>query len=383
MKILFLVWESLGGKNMLEALEKIGYEVELFDFSANTDKRQKLTDELTLKIISSGYKYVFSFNYFSNVAIACKACKVTYVSWVYDSPCLELYSSTIKFETNRVFVFDSFECQKMNSLGVSTVEYLPLASAAKSYDKAIKSAVDCEKYRCDIAFVGAIKTESDKEKFHRFDKLDQYTKGYLDGVIQAQKHVYGYNFVESTLTGDIINNLQKVFPISIKDDSIAEPKWIYSNYYINQRITGLERTEIIKMLSEDYNFNLYTLEETPLLPKTHNMGEVNYYTEAPLAFYNAKINLNITTRSIQNGIPLRALDIMGSHGFLLTNYQSDFERFFIPNEDFVYYKSYDDLASKVDYYLNHEEERKAIAENGYNKVKKFHSYADRIKVMFD
>ena len=44
----------------------------------------------------------------------------------------------------------------------------------------------------------------------------------------------------------------------------------------------------------------------------------------PLVFQNSKINLNITLRSIKNGIPLRAIDIMGAGGFLLTNYQNDF-----------------------------------------------------------
>ena len=37
-------------------------------------------------------------------------------------------------------------------------------------------------------------------------------------------------------------------------------------------------------------------------------------------FANSKVNLNITLRNIKTGIPLRALDIMGAGGFLLTNY---------------------------------------------------------------
>ena len=46
----------------------------------------------------------------------------------------------------------------------------------------------------------------------------------------------------------------------------------------------------------------------------------------------------------------------------------------IRDRDFVYYESIDDLIRKCDYYIKHEDERKAIALNGYNKVKEFHNY---------
>jgi len=39
------------------------------------------------------------------------------------------------------------------------------------------------------------------------------------------------------------------------------------------------------------------------------------------------------------------------------------------------------LREKVAYYLEHEEERKQIAENGYKKVKEYHKYVNRISEM--
>lgn len=54
------------------------------------------------------------------------------------------------------------------------------------------------------------------------------------------------------------------------------------------------------------------------------MGAVDYYEVMPHVFKQSKINLNITLRSIQSGMPLRAWDIMGAGGFLLSNYQADF-----------------------------------------------------------
>ena len=383
MRVLFLVWESLGGRHMADALQKKGYEVSFFKFSKDEDaKRSKeQTMGLTQELLNGGYDFVFSFNFFPTAAIACKASNVTYISWVYDNPCIEMYSQTVSFPTNRVFVFDSSEYMKFQGMAIDTVHYLPLASAADQYATVISDSADFHKYDCDIAFVGATKNEQ-SQRFSAFDKLDEYTKGYLNGIINAQKSIYGLNFVEKTLSPMIMDRIRVVFPVKLGEDSLATPQWLISNYYINQLITGKERAEILKMLSEKYSVNLYTLEETPDLPKVNNMGEVEYYTEAPLVFNRAKINLNITLKSIATGIPLRTMDIMASKGFLLTNFQQDFMDHFVPDEDFVYYENYEDLMSKCEYYLVHDNERREIAENGFEKMRKFHTYEARIEEMF-
>ena len=88
-------------------------------------------------------------------------------------------------------------------------------------------------------------------------------------------------------------------------------------------------------------------------------------------------------RGIKSGIPLRAFDIMGAGGFLLSNYQEGFLEYFVPGEDFVYYESKEDLLAKVEYYLSHDEERKAIARNGHEKVAASHTYRHRIGEMLN
>ena len=56
--------------------------------------------------------------------------------------------------------------------------------------------------------------------------------------------------------------------------------------------------------------------------------------------------LNLTLRSITSGIPLRALDILGCGGFLLSNYQPELCEYFTPDVDFVYFNDMDDLEQK-------------------------------------
>ena len=112
-----------------------------------------------------------------------------------------------------------------------------------------------------------------------------------------------------------------------------------------------------------------------------NSGPVDYEKEMPIVFKNSRINLNMTLRSIHTGIPLRAMDIMGCGGFLLTNYQEDFLEHFEPGVDYVYYSSCEELLELAEYYMNHEEERLEIARNGYHRVKTGHTYRNRVEYL--
>ena len=47
---------------------------------------------------------------------------------------------------------------------------------------------------------------------------------------------------------------------------------------------------------------------------------------------------------------------------------------YVPDEDFVFYESKQDMISKIEYYLKHEDERVAIARNGYERTVANHTY---------
>lgn len=74
---------------------------------------------------------------------------------------------------------------------------------------------------------------------------------------------------------------------------------------------------------------------------------------------------------------------MGAGGFLLTNYQEDFLKDFVPNEDYVFYDSVEDCVDKCRYYISHEDERIRIAKNGYTKVKEKYNYKLRLAQIMD
>lgn len=207
-----------------------------------------------------------------------------------------------------------------------------------------------------------------------YQKLDSFTKGYLDGIMASQLKISGYNFIREALTPDIIKKLYIAEPYEPTFDGAETLDYIYADYYIARKLTSLERTQVLSSVAQHYPLKLFTLNSNVNIPNVTNMGITDYYSEMPLVFHDSKINLNISLRSIKTGIPLRCMDIMAAGGFLLTNYQADMLDHFIPNEDFVYYEDQSDLIKKIDYYLEHDEKRKQITENGHQKTAQNHSY---------
>lgn len=380
MKIMILAWKSFGNEDITEAFQELGHEVISHPFADNGQKTdEELRQELNQAIQTHTPDFLFSFNYFPAAAFVCKEIALPYVAWIYDSPYVRLYHYTINYPTNHVFTFDKEQYLEFHNAGIQTVHYLPMAANTKR----LSAMQDLKRFRNtpwynrhSVAFVGSLYTE--KHQFYqRMDKISPYTRGYLEGLMAAQKQVYGYNFIQSSLPEPVIRDMQNSLPLQPGNDSVESVEYLFAQYVINRQLTAIERQEMLTAVAERFSLDLYTPEQNTKLKGCTNHGPVDYYDYAPYVFKQAKINLNITLRSILSGIPLRAFDIMGAGGFLLTNYQADFLDDFVPGEDLVFYENQADLLDKIAYYLEHEKERSDIAHNGFQKIAARHTYVHR------
>lgn len=384
MKILFMEWKSFGNEDILASFRKLGHEVECFPFS-NKELRSDETvqNEIAAKIREFSPDFVFSFNFFPIISLACKQTDMRYVSWIYDSPYVLLYSYTVIYPRNYVFVFDKELYLEFHKAGIQTVHYLPMAANADRLAQMTDDAAFCStswKNQKDVAFVGSLYTEK-HQFFQRLDGISEYTRGYLEGLMSAQKQVQGYNFIQESLPQEIIRDMQRILPMHPDPSGVESTEYLFAQYVINREITARERKELLREVSARYGLDLYTPDPSFSMDGCVNHGPVDFYDMAPYVFRHARINLNISLRSIKSGMPLRIFDIMGSGGFLLTNYQADFLDCFIPDEDYVYYESKEDMMRKISYYLSHEKERREIARNGLQKIAAAHTYVHRIQEM--
>lgn len=387
MKILFIEWNSFGNEDIKKAFAAEGHNVVCYPF-ANRDGRRdaELEKDLSAFLRREVPDVVFSFNYFPVISNVCKKEDIRYISWIYDSPYVMLYSYTVINPCNMIYVFDKELYMEFHNAGIETVHYMPMAANTERLDMLTSnstaqptSADSKQSFLYGISFVGSLYTE-EHNFFDRMTSLSDYTKGYLDAIMSAQVKIQGYNFIQESLS-PIMDDLYQALPMDPNPDGVESKEYLYAQYVINRKITGLEREELIRAIAERFHFDLFTPNKDYSMPNLTNHGTADYYTEMPLVFKRSKINLNISLRSIKSGIPLRAFDILGSGGFLLSNFQSDFLDYFVPGEDFDYYESKEDLLSKIDYYLTHEDERIAIAKSGHDKITANHTFRHRVREM--
>lgn len=380
MNVLYIEWNGYGNESVKREMRRRGWKLSLMyldDRKYDTRYGEDLAEKCIKSIYDSHCDFVFSLNYFPIVSMAAYACNKKYVSWTYDSPYIQLYSKTIANPNNYAFIFDSAEYINLKNKGVDTVYYLPMAADVAHYDSIALSKADYEKYRADISMVGSLYSEKKHRLYEHFADLDEITKGYLDALISAQEGVYGADLIQNAITADVIEHIRECCPIYEKEDGIEDAAWVIDKYFLCREVTARERRKYLEGLTDVAPVDIYTYEKSKEYKGIRNKGYADYNSEMPRIFKASSINLNITLKSITNGIPLRVFDIMGCGGLLFTNYQSDMEPFFEDGIDYVCYMDKDDLIEKAAFFLKNEEIRLRIAKTGYEKICGSHTFSKR------
>jgi len=387
MKILVYRYGSICEPDIIDAFSKMGLHV-IEEATEITNKN--LSSATRLQLVENILKtehplFVFSINFFPVIAEICHIYKTPYLCWTVDSPVAELFSESVRLSTNRIFLFDRAQYDCFARYNPKCIYHLPLASCTERFDKVIQTITDTDRrnYSSDISFVGSLYSE--KNPMPQLNNLPDYAKGYIDALVEASLKIYGYNPVESAMTDELAQTIKTCAPTFYSPGaSVANPdKYIASHSYIGMQIAETERIRTLNTLAQFFPVDLYTRSDVSPLQGVCTHGGVTTLTEMPKIFHLSKINLNMTIKPIQTGLPLRIFDIMGCGGFLMTNYQAELTEHFEIGVDLEAYASMEELVDKCAYYLEHEEERKQIALNGYRKVCEQHTYIHRLKKMIE
>lgn len=365
-------------------------------FQQNGITVHEITEEITNKQILASERieiihnlirqihplFVFSINFFPSIAEICHLHNLFYLCWSVDSPVLELFSGTIKYNTNRIFLFDRAQHERFAPYNPECIHHLPLASDVEHFTEVNNTITEQERalYSHDISFIGSLYNE--KNPLNKLT-LPAYTEGYINGMVNAALKVYGYNFLEELVNDDLVKELKAAGANFFEPDNPVEnpDNYIAAHSYIGYQVAETERIRTLNTLAQYFSVDLYTRSDTSSLQNVNIHGGVKTLTEMPKIFHLSKINLNMTIKPIQTGLPLRIFDIMGCGGFLMTNYQAELADLFEIGVDLEAYGSMEELVEKCAFYLEHEDVRAKIARTGYEKVLKYHTYQNRIMEM--
>lgn len=376
MKLLLYDMGAFTQNDIMSALDKMGIAYENVLYKLKDIQGDPYFEKRIKEILKEGsFDAVFSVNFFPVLARICNEVSVKYIAWSYDSPLHEKdLEEAMGLPYNYVFLFDREECRKWNRKGYPNVYHMPLAVNAERLDSVKITEEDKRNFACDVAMVGQL-YESVLPDLLEF--ADDYSKGYIGALIETQLKLYGTYLFDEVVTDALTERMNEAFdripnnPIHLETDALR--------VHMAKEVTNLERSILLEEMAVGHKLDLYSSYKGNLSENVNWKGSAGYFDEMPKVFKLSKINLNISLKCIQSGIPLRALDILASGGFLLSNYQPELAEYFVDGEDLVMYYSLEDALAKCEYYLEHEEERLAIARNGREKVKALFGYEDKLK----
>lgn len=375
MRLLYYAWSEYTYEDATDALRSMGHTVTVDNTPyASFDEDEHFIETVCEKVRSSRSEAIFSFNYFPDLSRTAGRLGIPYLSWCYDSPLLTLESKTLPDPCNRVFLFDRELYLKYRNSGVNTVYHLPLACNLGRLERLTKGHIG--RYGHDITFLGNM--YSDETDFYaQIRYLPDYVRGYVDAAMEAAMKIYGMDLVSETVGHDICEQIAEYAKFDL-GKNYNECRDNVIRFMIQKHTTVLERLRLLTVISEIFRVDHYAKVPCSDIKASYK-GYADYMKEMPVVFATSRINLNITLRSIISGIPLRVVDILGSGGFCITNYQAEIAEYFADGESIVWYESYEDLFEKLEFYIKRDPLREKIAACGHKIAAEEFSYEKRFR----
>ena len=214
MKLLFYRYGSICEPDIIQTFLESGFEVDEFTKeidNKNYSPSQSIKD-VSMQLQNCTVDFVFSINFFPFLSEVCNIFHICYLSWIVDAPVMELYSTSITNEWNRIFLFDSALHSEIHPLNPENVFYLPLAANASNKEKLFASCSreQKDKFTHDISFVGSLYTE--KCPYDKLTDAPDYLVGFLEAIMKAQEQIYGYYFIEELLTDEVVSTFRNHLP---------------------------------------------------------------------------------------------------------------------------------------------------------------------------
>ena len=375
MKLLIYEWASYLQYDVDWVCKEKGIQVRKFSWkftNKNVDDAFEKWFEDTIDC--KQFDALFSVNYWPLLSKVAKERGIKYVAWCYDNPLNVInIEETLGNPLNTVIFFDRVQTQKYLDAGFDTVHYLPLCVNVNRLSKLKLSEKDYKKYGSDVALVGSL-YESKMSDLKSL--MDDYIKGYLDAVLAAQQNLYGCYLFDEVVTDELTQKINEYIKKQHSETNFHLLREALT-FAMASEVTRKDRLLLLTLLGRRFDTRLYSFQTCEILQSVKCFPPIDYVEEMPKVFAATKINLNPVLRCIQSGIPLRALDVMGAGGFLLSSYQPELAEYFVQEIEMVMYESMEDAVEKADFFLKHDDIRTKIAENGRQKVFEEFSLSER------
>lgn len=380
MKLLIYQWNSYLQHDIYEICKEKNISFDTFEWQfASKNQDEAFTKWFSEHVQAQNYDALLSINYYPVLSEVCMQKGLKYIAWCYDNPLnVERIEETLANPVNYVFLFDKMQFWKYANQGFDRCYHLPLGVNSTRLRKLKVTEADQQRFAADVSFVGNL---YESPIYTLMAPLDDYTKGYLNALMNVQSKIYGYYVIDDVVTDELMDNINGQYHAKNPDTTfqVSKPALTFA---LASEVTRKERLILLNLCGARYTTKFYSYNDSDLIKNVIKCGPVSFEQEMPKVFACSKINLNPTLRISQTGIPLRAFDIMGAGGFLLSNYQEELLEHYENEIDMVAYESIEDAMEKIRFYMQHPDLRQRIAASGRRKTLEEHSLQQCMALIF-
>jgi spore maturation protein CgeB len=376
-KVLLLTTRYFLMGEIISAMKRLNIKYRLITIEQYELGRQEFIEEIIKNIIEFSPDFLFTINHLGMdregmLAQFLARIEMPFASWYVDNPNLIIK----RYEKNvtpycAMFLWDKDNLSDMRDLGFEHIFYMPLGVDERRFRPIRNEVNPMPQLASDVAFVG-----------------NSMVKKVRDTLMKT-----GVNGGLKSLFKDIARDYMKSEERRMEEIIRLKYPALYDDF---QKLTDDDSANYETAVSWEAT-KIYRLERVkrllpfrPLIagdphwPELIDDGlfryhrELAYYNELPCLYNVATINFNATSRQMKGAVNQRVFDVPACTAFLLTDYQEQIDELFTVGEEVICYKEPDEIGELVKYYLNHESKRKQIAEKGYERVIRDHTYVSRV-----
>ena len=385
MKILYVYGLSTE-KNIVQTLRKLKCDVmEYPEVQDTSNMDEEKINVLVAYVKEHGITHLMSIHLIYNVAVAAYWAGIKYISVIWDAPYLKAYTVMGTLDNIWYSAFDKLDAERMRQGGCPHVMYQPLSVNRENILAWKKRFLAKRRYIHDISLIANLYEDNAYDRC--LDLLPENMQAYFRSIFEEAAFKWdGVNRVYGKTGQEILEYMKLVSPtLKINNPYNVEDVRYFEAMYLIRKLANIERVCVLNLLAEDHDVYLYTYSEVDetLMPKVHRRPPVQVGEATSFIYAGTKINLNIALKGIEGGTTQRIMDIMGAGGFVLTNYCEETAELFEEDKEIVMFRTPEELIQKVDYYLEHEEEREQIARAGHERAMNDYTYEKKIKKLLD
>ncbi len=365
---------------VVSAMRRLGMRFQLVTIDQEEMDGSEFIEEVSEKILQFRPDFLFTINHLGLdregvLAQFLNEIEMPFASWYVDNPSLLLPHYQKKISPFCVlFLWDRETIPEMKKLGFEHIFYMPLGVDEQRFRPLAHLHNPLAHLACDVGFIGNSMVKKTRARLLKAD-VDSTLTSCFKEIARSFSHAPSRS-VEDVLQRQFPGAALVLAALSEEKRSIFQTAvtWEATRQYRMERIEKL--LPFTPTIVGDPGWNeLFDAE-------TFRYGrELSYYDEVPYFYNVATINFNATSRQMKGAVNQRVFDVPACNRFLLTDYQEQIEELFEVGKEVVCYRDPGEIEGLVRYYLREEEERMHIAQRGYARAIRDHTYVSRIEMM--